>query len=118
MQTHNDDLFTVGDGGQVELNVHAQPGAGRTQVTGRHGAALKVRVAAPPEAGRANQALAVALADAFRVGEKDVELVSGDKSRTKRFRISGLDEDAFAFRLDEVVADGAIGPGPARSRRR
>src|SRR5581483_3594621 len=79
-------LYRRRDDGSVELNVHAQPGAGRTQITGRHGDALKIRVAVPPEHGRANAALAALLAEAFGVDTKAVELVSGEKSRTKRFR--------------------------------
>src|SRR5688572_8297373 len=94
-------LYAVNDDGSVVLHVHAQPGAGRTQITGRHGDAVKVRVAVPPEHGRANDALVVALADAFGIGTRDVSLVSGEKSRTKRFRLKVDDVDAFADRLDD-----------------
>jgi uncharacterized protein (TIGR00251 family) len=110
-------LYTVNDDGSVELHVHAQPGAGRTQITGRHGDALKIRVAAPPEHGRANDALATVLVDAFGVGAGQVSLVSGEKSRTKRFRLVIADVEAFADRLDELVAAGASGPGPAERDR-
>src|SRR3954447_9359067 len=106
-------LYAVNDDGSVELNVHAQPGAGRTQITGRHGDALKVRVAVPPEHGRANDALTKVLADVFGVAPSAVSLVSGAKSRTKRFRLVVDDADAFVDRLDEVVAAGASGPGPS-----
>src|SRR5262252_884087 len=106
-------LYTVRDDGSVELNVHAQPGAGRTQITGRHGDALKIRVAVPPEHGRANAALAGTLAEAFGLPSQAVELVSGDKSRSKRFRLTVEDIDAFAHRLDGLVASGSEGPGPA-----
>src|SRR3954453_9288071 len=95
--------------GTVELNVHAQPGAGRTQITGRHGDALKVRVAVPPEHGRANSALEALLADAFGIPAKGVSIVSGEKSRTKRFRLTVEDVDAFALRLDDLVAAGTSG---------
>ena len=105
-------LYTVRDDGTVDLNVHAQPGAGRTQITGRHGNALKVRVAVPPEHGRANAALTTVLADAFGLPANAVELVSGDKSRSKRFRLTVDDIDAFADRLDDLVASGMEGPGP------
>lgn len=105
-------LFSVNDDGSVEIHVHAQPGAGRTQITGRHGDALKIRVAVPPEHGRANAALATVLAEAFGVGAKDVTLVSGEKSRAKRFRVVVEDVDAFAARLDDLVSQGASGPGP------
>jgi uncharacterized protein len=106
-------LYAVRDDGSVELNVHAQPGAGRTQITGRHGDALKIRVAVPPEHGRANTALASTLADAFGLPQNKVELVSGDRSRTKRFKLTVDDVDAFASRLDDLVASGSEGPGPA-----
>src|SRR6476661_10117292 len=96
-----DDLFVIsgdGEGGEdggepaeatVVLNVHVQPGAGRTAVVGRHGTALKVRVAAPPQAGRANDASAALLVETFGIGAAQVELVAGASSREKRFRISG-----------------------------
>lgn len=106
-------LYAVNDDGSVELHIHAQPGAGRTQITGRHGDALKVRVAVPPEHGRANQVLATTLADAFGVAAGGVTLVSGEKSRTKRFRLAVDDVDAFAARLDDLVGAGPAGQGPA-----
>jgi uncharacterized protein len=88
-----DDLYEMRDDGSVVLSVHAQPGAGRTEVVGRHGHALKVKVAAPPEAGRANDALSKLLAESFGVAANAVELVAGTSSRSKRFRISGVEAD-------------------------
>jgi len=73
----------------IVLRVHVQPGAGRSAVVGRHGDALKVRVAAPPVEGRANEATRALLAEALAVPEADVELTSGQSSRTKRFRLKG-----------------------------
>jgi uncharacterized protein (TIGR00251 family) len=96
----------------VVLQVHVQPGAGRTAVVGRHGSALKVRVAAPPQAGRANEASAALLAETFGVGAAQVELVGGASSRAKRFRIRGIDLDGFRRRLEQVVQEGQAGPGP------
>src|SRR3954453_15476693 len=106
-------LYAVNEDGSVELHVHAQPGAGRTQITGGHGDALKVRVAVPPEHGRANEALAAVLADAFGIAPKNITIGAGDKSRTKGFRFAVDDLDAFADRLDDLVEAGAAGPGPA-----
>jgi uncharacterized protein len=107
-------LSTVRDDGSIELNVHAQPGAGRTQITGRHGAALKIRVAVPPEHGRANDALATVLANAFGLAASEVSLVAGERSRTKRFRLDGIEPDAFSVRLAELVAGS---PPPGRQAR-
>jgi uncharacterized protein (TIGR00251 family) len=75
--------------GTIVLAVHAQPGAKRTEVSGLHGDALKVRVAAPALEDRANEALVEFLAKRFGVARRDVTLVSGAKSREKRFEICG-----------------------------
>jgi uncharacterized protein (TIGR00251 family) len=107
-------LSLLRDDGSIELNVHAQPGAGRTQITGRHGPALKIRVAVPPEHGKANDALGTVLATAFGVPRDDVTLLSGERSRTKRFLLSGLEVEAFDARLAELVAGV---PAPGRNER-
>jgi uncharacterized protein len=97
----------------VVLHVHVQPGAGRSAVVGRHGDALKVRVAAPPVEGRANEATRVLLADALGLASGDVELTSGDSSRAKRFRLRGLEPEEAERRL-RVALDTA-GPPKGRS---
>ncbi len=104
-----------GDGtGAVVLNVHVQPGAGRSAVVGRHGTSLKVRVAAAPEGGRANDATAALLADTFGVKPSAVELVGGASSRSKQFRLSGIDLDEFRRQLERAAAGGnPAGSGPS-----
>jgi len=74
--------------GTLELSVHAQPGAKRTEVAGLHGDALKIRVAAPALEDRANEALVEFLAERLGVARSDVSLVSGARSRRKRFRVA------------------------------
>lgn len=76
--------------GGVRIHVWVQPGAKRTEVVGRHGDALKLRVAAPPEKGRANEAAEAALADLLGVRPADVALVSGTTSRSKTFEVRGV----------------------------
>jgi hypothetical protein len=96
------------DGGVV-VTVHVQPRAGRTGITGRHGDALKVRVAAPPVEGRATEAARLALAEALGVTPATVTLVTGESSRLKRFRIEGLilaDAHARIGRLLVPRSDG------------
>ncbi len=51
--------------GWVVLSVHVQPGARRSEVAGRHGDALKVRIAAPPIDGRANEAVLALVSEEF-----------------------------------------------------
>jgi uncharacterized protein (TIGR00251 family) len=116
-----DDLFDVSpgdDADSVVLRVHVQPGAGRTAVVGRHGTALKVRVAAPPEGGRANDACKALLVETFGVKAADVELTSGASSRMKRFRLGHVDVDEFRDRLERAVAGGPRpdGRNPLSSR--
>jgi len=78
-------------GTDLELSVHAQPGAHRTEARGTHGEAIKIRIAAPAVEGAANRALLEFLAEAFQVPRNRCELVAGDGSRRKRVRITGPD---------------------------
>lgn len=98
----------------IVLRVHVQPGAGRTEVVGRHGDALKVRVAAPPEGGRANQAVGQLLATTLGVAPTNVTLVSGAASRSKRFRIGPVQLD-MARRLITSAESGGAARGGGRS---
>jgi uncharacterized protein len=111
--SHVDDLFRADGDGAVVLHVHVQPAAGRSAVVGRHGTSLKVRVAAAPEGGRANEACADLLADTFGVKRAQVELVGGPSSRAKQFKLSGVEVDAFRTRLERAVT-GAVEPRQSR----
>ena len=71
----------------VQLTLHVQPGASRTEVAGTHGDALKVRLAAPPVDGKANAELLRFLAEVFGVPRRNVTLVRGDTARAKVVRI-------------------------------
>lgn len=99
------DLYDVSKDGVV-LHVHVQPGAGRSAVVGRHGDAVKVRVAAPPVGGRANEATRDVLAEALGLAPDAIELRSGETSRTKRFRLVGVD-GADADRRIRVALESA-----------
>ncbi len=72
------------------LPVRAQAGARRNGVLGEQNGALKVAVTAPPEDGRANQALVEVLREALGVKRSQVELLSGQTSREKKFLIRGV----------------------------
>ncbi len=81
------------------VSVHANPGAGRSQVAGLHGDAVKVKLAAPAVDGKANAELVRFLAELTGVRSGDVELVSGAHSRTKRVLLRGLDPTTVAAHL-------------------
>ena len=76
--------------GRVRFAVHLQPRASRSEVAGVHGDALKVRIAAPPVDGAANEALVKFLSDLFAVGRRDVRIVAGETSRSKIVEIEGV----------------------------
>jgi uncharacterized protein (TIGR00251 family) len=77
------------NGDILTLTLHIQPGAKRTDVAGLHGEALKIRLAAPPIEGRANEALLKFIAEAFGVPLRQVELKQGGQSRHKVVAITG-----------------------------
>ena len=81
-------------GDDVLLTLHIQPGAKKTEIAGEHGEALKIRLAAPPVDGKANDCLIAFLAERLGVAKSRVELVSGQSSRAKRVRVAALSADA------------------------
>ncbi len=81
------------------LRIRAVPNASKTAVAGVLGDAVKVKLKAVPEGGRANAELCEFLAEALGVGRRAVTLESGDTSRDKRVRIDGLGEPEVRLRL-------------------
>jgi uncharacterized protein (TIGR00251 family) len=76
------------DGDVVTLTLHVQPGAKRSEIAGLHGTALKLRLAAPPIEGKANEALLRFLSGVFAVPLRNIELKQGAQSRHKVIRIT------------------------------
>jgi uncharacterized protein (TIGR00251 family) len=74
----------------ARIAVRVSPGARRTELTGRHGAGWRVRVAAPPERGRANEALVAHLARLLGLPKAAVRVAAGASSRDKIVEIDGL----------------------------
>lgn len=85
---------------RTRLRIRVSPGARRTEVVGRHGDAWKIRVAAPPERGRANEAVLQALAERLGVPTGELTLVSGRSSRDKVVELRGLASDEADRRLE------------------
>lgn len=85
--------------GGVELAIQVQPRASRSEVVGPHGGALKIRLAAPPVDGAANEELVAFLAKVLKVPRSAVEIVSGMTGRKKRVRVAGVDVAMTAERL-------------------
>ena len=81
------------------LKVKVVPGASRTEVVGRLGEALKVRVAAPPEGGQANRAILALLAERLGLPAAGVTLVSGAASPAKVVALRGVSAEQAWARL-------------------
>lgn len=77
------------NGEVITLTLHVQPGAKRSEIVGLHGEALKIKLAAPPIEGRANEALLKFIADLFVVPLRNTELKQGGQSRHKVVAITG-----------------------------
>ena len=80
--------------GRVRFSVHVQPRASRTEIVGVHGDALKIRIAAPPVDGAANDELVRFLSNIFAVSRRDVRILAGETSRSKLVEILGVTEGA------------------------
>src|SRR5260370_41997074 len=81
------------------LPVRAQPRARKAGVKGEQAGALKVAVTAPPEDGRANQALIELLREILGVKRSQVALLSGATSRDKKFLIGGMKRPELEKRI-------------------
>jgi uncharacterized protein (TIGR00251 family) len=77
------------------LNVKVVPGSSRDQIVGWLGDALKIKVMAPPEEGRANEAVVDLLSLKLGISTDDIEVVSGYSSPSKVIAITGMDDDAI-----------------------
>ncbi|WP_447974389.1 DUF167 domain-containing protein [Nitrospira sp. Kam-Ns4a] len=88
------------------LSVHVQPKAAKTEYAGLHGAALKIRVAAPPAEGAANEALCAYLAACFGLPKGAVEVRLGRAAREKRVLLRGLSAHRVREALDRLPNAG------------
>jgi uncharacterized protein len=90
----------------ARLRLRVSPGARRSEVVGRRGEAWKVRVAAAPERGAANEAVVDLLAAALAVDRGRMTLIAGRRSRDKIVEVHGLSPAEVDRRLDTAVGIG------------
>lgn len=74
----------------IELRIKVVPGASRSEIVGMLGDRLKIRVAAAPEKGKANEALLLLIAD--WLGTKNIELTAGHGNAEKTVHVIGVHE--------------------------
>ena len=83
------------------LKVRVSPGARGDAIAGWIGDALKVRVAAPPERGKANDAVVALVAGALGIPASRVTVVRGATSRDKLLQVEDVSEDEVRRRLGD-----------------
>jgi uncharacterized protein (TIGR00251 family) len=93
-------MSIVPENSQTDILIRVLPRASRNQIVGIDSGVLKVKLTAPPLEGKANKALRQFLARKLGVPKKDVEIVSGEKSRMKSIRIYGLLPEDVNVRLE------------------
>jgi len=71
------------DGDKIRLEIKAVPGASKTELAGIKDGHLRIRIAAAPEDGKANAALLGFLSKTLDCPKRDLQLLSGEKSRLK-----------------------------------
>lgn len=79
--------------GAVRFGVRVQPRASRTELAGAYGDAVKIRLAAPPVEGAANEELVAFLAARLKVPKRAVRITRGERSRTKTVEVAGVEAD-------------------------
>lgn len=88
---------------RTSLRLRVVPGAPRAGVVGRYGGGWKVRVTAPAESGKANEAVLRLLADTLGVPRRDLELTAGRTSRDKVVALDGLAGEVAESRLIDAA---------------
>ncbi len=83
----------------VTLSVHAQPRAKKNEIVGLHGSALKVKIAAPPVEGAANDEIMAFFAKLLGIPRSSISIERGGQSRHKVLRLRG----ASATRITETL---------------
>src|SRR5437588_12983056 len=89
----------------VRFSVKLQPRARKNAITGMVGEALKLALTAPPVEGKANMAVVEFFADIFKIPRSSVTIASGETSRLKIIRISGLSKEAVKELLARQVLE-------------
>jgi uncharacterized protein (TIGR00251 family) len=85
----------------VILTVKVVPASSRTKIAGTLGKVLKVKIASPPEKGKANAELSAFFAKLLKIRKKDVNIASGTNSTIKQLKIDGV---SLQY-VEETIAD-------------
>lgn len=90
------------EAGALLIRVKAVPGASRDAIAGALGDRLKIRVSAPPEGGKANEAIIRLLSKALRTSERSIALLTGPASPMKTFRAQSVTDASLQSLMREA----------------
>jgi uncharacterized protein (TIGR00251 family) len=93
--------------GGVTFAVKVHPKAKKNAITGELGNALKLSLTSPPLEGRANEACIEFFAKLLKLSRSSVTIASGQTSRQKMIRISGLSAEEVRRRIASATATGS-----------
>jgi len=85
----------------ISVAIRVQPRAPGNRIVGEHDGALKVAVSAPPEDGKANDAVVKVLADRLRVPKSAISVRIGATSRRKVIHIDNITAEQFIGRIQQ-----------------
>ena len=87
----------------IAFAIKVHPRARKNAITGIVGDALKLALTAPPVEGKANQAVIEFFADLFQIPRSSVTIASGETSRNKVVRVSGISRATVEQRLNGAI---------------
>lgn len=96
------DLAIKNTDGTILFNAKIVPASSRTSISGTLDRMLKVKVAAAPEKGKANQALIEFLAKKLNLKKKDIKIISGQTNPVKTIQISNISTETLLKNLDSL----------------
>ena len=105
--------YIAAAGGGTRIDVFVQPRVAKDAIVGVHGAALKLKVKAPPLDGRANEAAANLVARLLDLAPSKVSVVGGHSSRHKRLEVADTAPEMVACELERVLSSRGHDTGQA-----
>ena len=79
----------------VNIQVQIQSKSSHNQIVGLHDGRLKIKIAAPPVDGKANESLIEFLAKTFKISKSNIEILKGHTSKLKTIKLSGISENTY-----------------------
>jgi len=81
--------------GKLTLKVQVVPRASRSEIVGEQNGALRVRIAAPPVEGAANEELVKMLSRELKISRGSIAIIAGKRSKLKHLRVTGVDPNVL-----------------------